>query len=126
MPLLDVSFVLDDPLFADTIDIDRKTVTIGQNGRSQVTVQTFADVSAVVTQGTGDTLKLLPEGASVNGTIMVHTRFDLRTAADGVEPDEVVYPAGSGKRHIVTITSDYSRYGAGFVKAVCTIKPLAP
>lgn len=121
MPLLDVSFVLDDPDFADVITVTRQVETVGNNGRAIVTPQTFPDVSAVVTQGSGDTLKLMPEGSSLEGVIVVHTRFTLVSETETTQPDIITY---AGSNYQVTTVNDWSRFGSGFTIGICKLKDL--
>ncbi|MDE1158434.1 MAG: hypothetical protein PW791_09175 [Neorhizobium sp.] len=121
MPLLDVSEVLDDPDFADNITVTRRTETVGSNGRPVVTEQLFPIVSAVVTQGNGDTLKQMPEGSTLEGVIVVHSRLGLVSETETTQPDVVTY---LGRDYTVTQVNDWSRYGSGFTIGICRLKNL--
>ncbi len=121
MPLLDVSEVLADPMFADTITVQRVVETVDAKGRSQATPQTFSNIPAVVTAATGDALQLLPETARMSGNILVHTTFILAATSDTTRADVIVW---QGRSYTVTLLNDWSTYGAGFHMAVCTLKDL--
>lgn len=121
MPLLDVSEVLDDPDFADLITVTRLVETVGDNGRATAQSQVFNNVSAVVTQGNGDTLKQMPEGSTLEGVIVVHSRFGLVSETETTQPDVVSY---IGRDYTVAQINDWSRYGAGFTIGICKLKNL--
>ncbi len=122
MPLLDVSDILFDPDFADTMTVYRSTQTVGDDGIAVIST-TSEDITGVVTAGKGDVLNRIAEGERISGSIMVHTTYRL-TNGDGVtDADELVW---NGQRYVVAVTSDYSRYGAGFIAAECHLKPLSP
>jgi hypothetical protein len=122
MPLLDVSFILDDPDFADTIMVTRRVETVGADGRGTVTPETFPTVSAVVTQGNGDTLRMMPDGSSLEGVIVVHSRMPLVAETETTQPDIVTY---MGQDYQVTQSNDWSRFGGGFTVSVCKLRNLA-
>lgn len=122
MPFLDVSDVLADPLFADTLTLYRTTETVGSNGRTSVT-QATSTFSAVVTSANGKELERLPEADRVKGGIIVHTVTRLVNGGGNLAPDEILY---LGDRYTVVSLNDYSRYGVGFVAALCVLKPQNP
>lgn len=123
MALLDVTEILDgDPDFCDTITICRRVQTINDHGRATI-AETQFDVIAVVTQGSGDELDRVPEGALVSSTITVHTIEQLIVADGDTDADEIIF---GGRRYIVSVLSDYSNFGRGFSSAVCTLKPISP
>lgn len=119
MPFLDVSDILLDPDFADTVTLTRTTTTV-VNGRA---VRSGADttISAVVTSGSGDTLDRLAEGRMRHGSITIHTQTRLYAGQGNIDADEITY---RGQRYTVTSVNDYSAYGAGFVAAEAELKPL--
>jgi MFS superfamily sulfate permease-like transporter len=122
MPLLDVSEILSDPDFADVVAVTRSAETVDSHGRAQAATQTFANITAVVTAGQGDALKYLPEGAHIEGAILVHTTFRLVSESDTTQPDTVTW---QGRDYVVTMLNDWSTFGAGFMIGVCTLKNLA-
>lgn len=123
MPLLDVTDVLSDPDFVDnTLVCFRSVETVDDRGRS--TLQTTATPFAgVVTSDRGDILDRIAEGERITGSILICTTFRLTDGkADGTTADEVEW---QGRRYTVAAVNDYSTYGAGFVEAVCDLKPLS-
>lgn len=122
MPLLDVSDVLLDPDFVDTITVYRQAVTVGSDGRS-VRVQTAFNTGAVVTPDKFSTLQRQAEGSNVSETITVTTQFSLTSLTDGYDADEILW---NGKRYVVIAVGDCTRYGAGFVEASASLKGMSP
>ncbi|NTG00106.1 hypothetical protein G6L30_08230 [Agrobacterium rhizogenes] len=119
MPLLDVTEILSDPDFADTITVTRSVEAGFDHGRPQITMQTFTDIIAVVTAGQGDILKYFPEMANIQGAILIHTTFRLTSASDTTQADTVTW---QGRDYQVTGLNDWSTFGAGFIMAVGTLK----
>lgn len=119
MPLLDVSSVLDNPMFSDQLTCMRNTQTVGTDGLA-VNKQTLTSFTGVVTSDTGDILQRLAEGSYVKGSITVHTRFQLIDGIAGKDADVVTW---NGRNYTVSSVNDYSRFGRGFVAANC--EPLA-
>jgi galactose-6-phosphate isomerase len=115
MALLDVSDVLLDPDFADSLICERITKTVGDDGLAVESKKTIR-FTGVVTNDDGDRLRRLAEGEYVDGNIAVHCRLRLE------ESDVVVF---MGRRHTVQNVLDYSHFGRGFVAAKCQIIPLA-
>lgn len=122
MPLLDVSDVLSDPMFADVLTLYRSTETVSGHGRGVLSTVT-STISGVVTSADGDVLARLPEGDRTEGSITVHTVTVLTSGQGSIGPDELDW---AGQRYIVRIVNDYSRYGAGFVCATCVLKQINP
>lgn len=121
MPLLDVSEVLLDPDFADSLVCTRQSQTVGNDGMA-VNTTTDTDFVGVVTAASGNNLVRTPEGAYTTGDLCIVTPYRLRTSATGDGVADVV--TWNGARYTVTQVNDYSRYGAGFVWAVADIIPL--
>lgn len=94
---------------------------------TQITPVTFADISAVVTQSSGDIARRETAGQRTEGTIQVYTEFQLSEGkdlgGDTLTADIVVY---DGNQYTVYQVNDYSRWGRGFVSAMCSLIPLNP
>jgi hypothetical protein len=116
MPLLDVSEILFDPDFADSLVCARNTQTVDDGGLATDT-QTQTPFVGVVTNDQGDILRRFPEGSYVTGSIMVHSRFPLTAGKDGIDADQVMW---KGDWYTVFNISDWTTYGAGFTAALCT------
>lgn len=127
---LDVTEVLFDPEFMDTIDVVRNTESVDEHGLTILTPQTIRRVKAVITQHNGDILRREMAGQHVEGSISVYTTFELTDGRDighkELGADLVVYPSGTGDRYTVTKINNYMRYGRGFVSATCELLPLEP
>jgi galactose-6-phosphate isomerase len=115
MALLDVSDVLLDPDFADSLQCERITKTVGDDGIA-VETKISKRFGGVVTNDTGDKLRRLAEGECVEGNILVHCRFKLQTG------DIVLFMA---RRYTVSALLDWSHFGRGFNAATCDLIPLA-
>jgi len=118
MPDLDVTELLGDPDFCESVVVTRRAETVGANGRSSVSSSTQT-VQAVVAPGVSRTFRL-PEGQGAEGTVTVHTTFRLTGPANGYQPDLVQW---RGSQYTVMEVNDYSHFGAGFVEALCKMQP---
>lgn len=120
MPFLDVSdgFDID---FLDTISVIRRKQLISNKGRGSTQDTTTASVAAVVCPASGSVLDRLPDYDVSKKYISVVTKFRLQLAAqvgsDTYKPDLVQW---GGDSFIVEVLDDASRYGAGFVEAICS------
>ena len=125
MPLSRVARVLDRPHFQTTFDLIRTVQTV-VNGRAVNTPADPVTVSGVVTQGSGDQLVRDAQGERIQGNITIVSRTALVDGQGTNTADRVRWPSGSGRYYTVTLTSDYSQYGAGFYEAICTAEAVAP
>ncbi len=116
MPTLDVSDILLDPDFADdTLICVRNTQTVGSNGIA-VDVPVSGTFTGVVVADKGAVANRTPDGAYVAGSILIYTPFALRVSGADVDADIVEV---GGKRYTVMNIGDYTRFGTGFVWALC-------
>lgn len=120
MPLLDVSEVLDDPYFQDTLTLTTATIVVGDNGRS-VETPVITPIVGVVQSDKGRNRILIAEGVNVVGSIEVHTRVRLTSGGTGREADQLTW---NGRDYIVRHIDDYSRYGDGYICAYADLLPL--
>lgn len=122
-PTLDVTEVILSVEFADVITVLRRAETVNNFGETTVEVQRFSNIIAVVTTPGVNELVRQADGAIVDNTITVITKFRLRSASktprtgQSYQPDIVVY---QGNNYVADHPNDYSRYGAGFIEMVCT------
>ena len=115
MPLLDVTEILTDPLFAEKVTVERRAITMGDNGRQVFTTTTFNPIAVVTSAATQD-LERTAVGEWRGHQISVITKFRLRGPSPGFQPDVVVW---NGDPHVVIQIDDYTHYGPGFVEAIC-------
>lgn len=120
MPLLDVSAVLNDPLFASPLTLIRSTGAVDDGGLASVT-EVASTISGVVEADPSGMLRLTADAAMAAGAITVHTTAPLRTVTDEGPADMLVW---QGRRYTVVNVSDWSQYGAGFYEAMAALKPV--
>lgn len=127
MPLLDVSFMCEDPMLADTFDVRRRLNVMGVDGRVTATAgQLFVGVVGVVTQQGVATLMRMEDGQSVPKRIFIASRFQFITeslGSPGNQPDEITW---NGILYYVEESLPYSRYGAGFYECIAQFRGVVP
>ena len=122
MPLLDVSFVVDDPMLSDVFAVQRRNDVIGDSGRPLPTVyQTFPKVRGVVTQQSPAELLRRDDSQIVPKRIFIATRFQIRGASrderGSYQPDWITW---AGVVYTVEEVLPYSRYGRGIYEVIAT------
>jgi galactose-6-phosphate isomerase len=115
MPALDVSEILTDPDFAESLTVIRRDQAVNSHGRA-VSLPEEIPITGVVTGGSSAGLRRAAEYGVNTRAIMVHTQFELRDTHRGELPDLIIW---KGTRYIVDRVADYSQYGAGFTSADC-------
>ena len=119
MALLDVSSVLIDPDFTDTIIVRRRKLVIDEHGRPTAgssIEQDFTNVLAVVTSDSPNNLQRSDDYGSFMRSISVVTQFRLRGQTKDYLPDIVVW---RGNNFIVDSFDPYPQFGSGFIQATC-------
>lgn len=114
MPMLDVSDVILDPLFCESVNVTRNAVTVNSVGRDVVTPTAFT-IIAVVTIYAKKIIRS-PEEEQSRNKILVHTKTKLIDAAPGYNPDTVSW---DGNNYVVIDASKWSKFGAGFYAVEC-------
>lgn len=115
MPTLDVSDILTDPDFAESLTVIRRDQAMNSHGRGAV-LPCETTITGVVTGGSSAALLRAAEYGANSRAITVHTQFTLRDTRKGELPDIIVW---KGMQYIVDAVADYSSYGAGFTSADC-------
>ena len=121
MALLDVSDVLLDPDFADSLIVERITQTVGDDGIA-INAPKIIRFAGVVTNDAGDKLSRISSGERTEGNIVVHSVLRLNEGGPGTTADVVTF---RGRRYTVSKVSDWSHFGRGFVAATCDLIPLS-
>jgi galactose-6-phosphate isomerase len=117
-PLLDVSEVLEDPMFLQNLTILRRAVVIGSNGREVVTQTTLTPFGVVTSGSSLDLIRTDTYEAATN-SITVHVKgFRLIDPQNSKRPDTVLWQEDE---YVVKKSSNYSQYGAGFTMAECQL-----
>ncbi len=114
MPWLDVSNVLLDPEFCDTVSITRRADVVSANGRSEISGTVF-DAYGVVTIVDPSKLTRFAEGQYIPRAISFITKSRLNSAVTGFQPDQITW---NGAVYTVNDVQPYTRYGAGFVEVL--------
>lgn len=114
MPQLDVSELLTDPDFADCLVLKRQLQTM-VNGLAvnQTLPKNFI---GVVTSSSGQELDRGPDGERLKQKISVITKTRLMAGRGDYSADIVTW---NEHDYTVVQTNDYSRFGQGFIEAVC-------
>lgn len=120
MALLDVSDLLADPDFADTLTLIRSVETVTDEGLAERT-ETSATITGVVQSGAGDMLRLGADAAQASGAITVYTTTPLRVVSEAGPADVLEW---RGRRYTVVQVSDWGNFGAGCYAATCELRPL--
>lgn len=122
MALIDVTELLNDPDFVDSLGHIRRTQTVGTNGRASFTETDMGTILGSVQSGADGVLERVPDAARPSGWIRVYTTAQLvaHDEGAGVYGDVLVW---SGRRWQVRTTDDWSNFGAGYVKAFAELIP---
>lgn len=116
MALLDVSEILNDPDLVDRFDVVRRMETVGTNGRSTTSSQTFKGIIGVVTASSPNDIDRQENYQAMPRIISVVTKFRLRSIVNNEQPDIVVW---RGSNYLVRQIDQYPQFGNGFVQAEC-------
>lgn len=116
MPAIDVSELLVDPDFAETVQIVRRAELISETGRVSTQNSTY-DVVACVQPQSDQPMIRGPDQQNLPQLIEVITQWRLRGIAPGWQPDLVVW---NGTTFVVNKVYNWSHYGNGFVMAECS------
>ena len=118
MALLDVSFVLDDPMFTNTFDLIRRPKVVNTLGRTEVNEQRMPGIVGVITNQDPASLMRREEGVVVPQSIFIASRTPMISAVEGYMADIIIW---QGAQYEVQQSYNYSRYGAGFFEAVAAL-----
>lgn len=114
--MLDVSFVLTDPLISDTFDVYRRAETVGSNGRSSVGEVPYPGIVGVVTPQDPSSITRSESSAIVEHAIEINAAFVFREASQGVQPDRIVW---RGREYYVDKLYPFSHIGRGHQRVLC-------
>ena len=117
MPFLDVSELLIDPDLADTFTVNRRTETIGTNGRTTIASKLLRGITGVVTAISPSDLDRADGYQVMTRSISVVTKFRLKGEVTGSQPDIVIW---RGDNYVVKHVDNYPQFGHGFIQAECT------
>ena len=116
MALLDLSEVLNDPLFTSSIRLINRVETTDENGNPVWEERVSTEINAVVTADI-HTIERLSEALRRTGSILV--RYLAQLAPEGFTAtgfDSLEY---RGRRYTVKDKVDYSHFGEGMIRLIC-------
>lgn len=122
MAEVDVSEVLQDPMFQDTFSVLRSTENVDAHGRGSLT-QSRSIAVGVVQAASGRTLELTPDASRTSEMLEIWTQFHLQEATDSTAADIVVWNA---KEYVVVRVDDWDNWGQGYRHVVLSRKDLLP
>jgi len=123
MAQVDVSDILTDPDFLDTVTLIRRTPEVVSSVGRASFVETSSQVYMCVQGRKAETLTREPNDAWLTDAIDVYYAGVLYGAAPGGYADVIVW---RGKRYQVeAVVENYSNYGAGWTHAVCRLEPVS-
>lgn len=114
MPMLDVSSVLLDPLFAEPFTVIQRSEAIGDNGRAGETPVSIPNVIGVWLPDRPAGLDRGPDSSMAPRGGSFITTFKLRQLGPGYKADQVQI---GNILYTVTEVLPFSRFGAGFTEA---------
>lgn len=125
-PMMDMSAALTNPYTLDTCVVARRQQIVDETGIAANVVTFFNPVYAVIYPDGKNSLDRKKDSQSVTKTLTVIAKFAFR-AASGPSPSQA-YQADlvkwRGAAFVVIDPQDYSQYGTGFIKALCTAIPI--
>lgn len=108
---------LTNPRLLDFFTVTRQPEVVTDKGRTSVPApQVFSKVSGIVTTASGNDLVRIQDMEYAGKAITIVTRFFLRTAVQGFQPDIVTWACND---FVVLTCDDYSRYGPGWTQTIC-------
>lgn len=119
MPLLDVTELLTDPDFVQTVTLTRRVQTVGANGVASST-GTDTDIVASVQPDMGKVVRGA-DGEYAAAKIVVYSRARLLGVTNSKYPDVITW---KGQKYLVIGPRDWNDWGAGFTAADCELMDL--
>jgi hypothetical protein len=116
--MIDVSEVLDDTDFTQTVTRIQRNETINQYGESVLTSVTSQIVASITSPSAQDLLRF-DDSTAYKDAILVITKVRLNSASFGGQPDIIQY---HGNNYIVRTTNNFNDFG--FVVAHCSLMDL--
>jgi hypothetical protein len=116
--MIDMSEVLDDTDFTQTVTRIQRNETINQYGESVLTSVTSQIVASITSPNAQELLRFA-DATAYKDAITVITKVNLNGVSFGSQPDIIFY---HGNNYIVEVTNDYNDFG--FTVATCKLLDL--
>jgi len=113
--MIDVSDIVSDPDFTQTITQVVRSETVNDFGESIIT-SVSSLINAVVTSPNSQELLMFDDATAYKDVIRVTTVSRLNADSVGKQPDLIIY---HGENYKVAVTNDYSDFG--YTRALCTL-----
>ncbi len=113
--LIDLSFLLTNPLFVQPIEHVTRTAAVNLLGENIITdncVGTFGSVQPVQAKE----IQRIPEAMRTKNIQTFFLKGKIITAGTGLYSDILIF---KGKRYTVLSTNDWSSYGQGWCEGLC-------
>lgn len=115
MKMLNVSFVMNDPRFAQTIPLIRASGVRLPDGNYQKSTSNLTIKCVVQPSKADDVLKYLPEGERQDNAISIHSATEIRMGdGNGQESDVVIW---NGGHYRVAFAKNWKDFGYWFAIA---------
>mgnify|MGYP003385241070 CR=1 FL=1 len=122
MANLDLTELLTDPDFIDSVTVTRIGQTVDGHGMVVQATTIYDDVAMAVQPATGRVLEMFPDLERASDSIVVYTEFMLSGVTDTTQADQIEW---NGKSYTVQSINDYSNFASGWIMAACTLRSLA-
>lgn len=119
MPLLDITDVINEPLFTEPATWLKRSIVVGVDGIGVVT-EDAEPILVIPTAGDGSTRDRATDSALVHHRQRFYTTAQLNAGTTAHDSDRVVW---RGRTYLVDSVGDWTAWGAGFVSAACQLVP---
>lgn len=118
MAQIDVSDILSDPEFSDTITVVKRASSVNGFGENQIT-ETNIDTIGCVQPASGRVIQRLPEALRVANVSSFWVRAELVPADAGAYPCVLIF---NGQRFQVQSVLDWTNFGPGWSEGTCVVE----
>lgn len=115
MALVDVSELLLDPDFVNSISLIHRTVIVSSQGKAQISETTVTTIGSVQPAPVKD-IQRLPESLRISDIRKFWIKAEILSDGSSQYPDIIVY---QGKRFQVINTETWLNYGLGWNAGLC-------
>lgn len=115
MAQLDVSDILNDPLFVDQITLIQRLPRVNSLGENVIT-ETCINSYGTVQPASGRTLQRLPDEMRVANVSSFWFKGEIVASEPGKYSSVIVF---CGKRYQVQVVFDWGNWGAGWCEGTC-------
>lgn len=115
MALIDVSDLLVDPDFVNTISLESRVPTVNSKGENTLAVTTATSVGSVQPIS-GAALKRLPEGLQVEKVSSFWYKGEIKIQGASVYPMVLIF---NGRRYQIKQVFDWMNFGQGWCEGIC-------